>query len=201
MESLILNATPREGTGKGVARKARKANRTPGVLYRAGGDATPVSFDLSELATIFRKTADPNTLVSVKVQDAAERYCLIREIQRDPVSRDVLHVDFYEVDQDYVVTVDVALALTGRAAGTRAGGTLRQLTRSLTVQCAAARIPKSIELDVTPLEVGQFLKVSQVPAPEGVKILFARDYNVATVEGKRASKEEAAAAAAAPAKK
>jgi large subunit ribosomal protein L25 len=89
---------------------------------------------------------------------------------------------------------------TGRAAGTRSGGTLRQLTRSVTVQCASSRIPKSVELDVTPVEVGQFLKVSQVPAPEGVKVLYARDYNVVTVEGKRASREEAAAAAA-PAKK
>lgn len=193
MESLILNASTREGTGKGVARKARKAGRTPGVLYRAGGSATPVSFDLKELATIFRKTNDPNTLVSVKVADAAERACLIREIQRDPVSRDVLHVDFYEVDGDYVVTVDVALTLTGRAAGTRAGGTLRQLVRSLTVECAAAKIPRSIELDVTSLEVGQFLKVSDVTAPEGVKVNFSRDYNVVTVEGKRTAKEEASA--------
>ncbi len=193
MESLILNASTREGTGKGVARKARKAGRTPGVLYRAGGSATPVSFDLKELATIFRKTNDPNTLVSVKVADADERACLIREIQRDPVSRDVLHVDFYEVDGDYVVTVEVALTLTGRAAGTRAGGTLRQLVRSLNVECAAAKIPRSIELDVTSLEVGQFLKVSDVAAPEGVKVNFSRDYNVVTVEGKRTAKEEASA--------
>ena len=201
MESLTLNATPREGTGKGIARKARKQGRTPGVVYRAGGDATPVSFDISELATIFRKTADPNTLIGIKLGDAGERNCLVRGVQRDPVSRDVLHVDFYEVAADYVVTVDVALVLTGRAAGTRAGGTLRQLTRSVTVECAASRIPRSVELDVTSVEVGQFLKVSHVPAPEGVKILFSRDYNVVTVEGKRTSKEEAAAAAAAPAKK
>lgn len=195
MESLILNASSREGTGKGVARKARKAGRTPGVLYRAGGAATPVSFDLAELATIFRKTQDPNTLVEVKVEGAEQRYCLIREIQRDPVSRNVLHVDFYEVAQDYVVTVDVALVPVGRAAGTRAGGTMRLLTRNVTVRCAASRIPKTIEVDVSPVEVGQFLKVSQIQAPEGVEILYSRDYNVVTVEGKRASREETAAAA------
>jgi large subunit ribosomal protein L25 len=193
MESLILNATAREGTGKGVARKARKSGHTPGVLYRAGGSATPVSFDVSQLATIFRTTNDPNTLLSVKVDDADERYCLIREVQRDPVSREVLHVDFYEVAKDYVVTVDVALSLTGRAAGTRAGGTLRQLARTVRVECAAAAIPRTIELDVTPVGVNEFLRVSQVPAPAGVKILFARDFNVVTVEGKRGAKEEAAA--------
>lgn len=194
MENLVLNATPRGGTGKGVARKARQAGRTPGVVYRAGGEATPVSFDVSELATIFRKTGDKNTLVNVQLEGKGARNCLIREIQRDPVSRTVIHVDFYEVDSDYVVTAEVNVALVGRAAGTRAGGTLRLITRSVTVQCAAGKIPRTIEVDVTPLEVGEFIRVSQVPQPEGVKITYTRDFNIVTVEGKRA-KEEAAPAA------
>lgn len=196
MENLILNATPRGDTGKGVARKARFAGRTPGVVYRAGGSATPVSFDVTALATIFRKTADPNTLISVQVEGTDARPCLVREIQRHPVSRSVLHVDFYEVDADYVVTVDVALTAVGRALGTRAGGTMRQLIRSVTVQTAAGNIPKTIEMDVTPLDVGTFLKVSEIPMPSGVKVLYTRDFNVVAVEGKRVSKEDAAAAAA-----
>jgi large subunit ribosomal protein L25 len=202
MENLILNATPRGDTGKGVARKARSAGRTPGVVYRAGGTATPVSFDVTALATIFRKTADPNTLISVQVEGSDARPCLVREVQRNPVSRNVLHVDFYEVDEDYVVTVEVSLTAVGRAAGTRAGGTMRQLIRSVTVLAAAGNIPKTIEMDVTPLENGSFLKVSEIPLPPGVKILYTRDFNVVAVEGKRVSKEEAAAAAApaAPAK-
>ncbi|MES2641141.1 MAG: 50S ribosomal protein L25 [Myxococcota bacterium] len=202
MENLILNATPRGDTGKGVARKARSAGRTPGVVYRAGGTATPVSFDVTALATIFRKTADPNTLISVQVEGSEARPCLVREVQRNPVSRNVLHVDFYEVDEDYVVTVEVSLTAVGRAAGTRAGGTMRQLIRSVTVLTAAGNIPKTIEMDVTPLENGSFLKVSEIPLPPGVKILYTRDFNVVAVEGKRVSKEEAAAAAApaAPAK-
>jgi len=202
MENLILNATPRGDTGKGVARKARSAGRTPGVVYRAGGTATPVSFDVTALATIFRKTADPNTLISVQVEGSDARPCLVREVQRNPVSRNVLHVDFYEVDEDYVVTVEVSLTAVGRAAGTRAGGTMRQLIRSVTVLTAAGNIPKTIEMDVTPLENGSFLKVSEIPLPPGVKILYTRDFNVVAVEGKRVSKEEAAAAAApaAPAK-
>ncbi|MFZ5478052.1 MAG: 50S ribosomal protein L25 [Myxococcota bacterium] len=196
MENIDLNAVPRPGVGKGIARKARKAGLTPAVLYRAGGSATPVSFRVAELATIFRKTADPNTLVNVKVEGGAAHLCLVREIQRDPVSRDVIHVDFYEVQKDQPVTVDVAVNPVGRAAGTRAGGTLRLLARSVRVECAAARIPKTIDVDVTPLEVGQFLKVSQVPRPDGVKILFQQDYNIVAVEGKRAAVEEVAAPAA-----
>jgi large subunit ribosomal protein L25 len=196
MESLNLTAVPRPGVGKGIARKSRRSGLTPGILYRAGGDATPVSFKVSDLAAIFRKTADPNTLVNVTVEGAADHLCIVREIQRDPVSRNVIHVDFYEVKADQPVTVEVAVATTGRAAGTRAGGTLRLLARSVRVLAPAGRIPKAIEVDVTPLEVGQFVKVSQVPQPEGVKILFHQDYNVVSVEGKRAARDEEAAPAA-----
>jgi large subunit ribosomal protein L25 len=195
MENLVLNAKPREGTGKGVARKARSAGRTPGVVYRAGGEATPVSFDVSELATIFRKTADKNTLINVQLEGKGARNCLVREIQRHPVSRSVIHVDFYEVESDYPVTAEVNVSLVGRAVGTRAGGTLRLITRSVTVQCPAGKIPHVVEVDVTSLDVGQFIRVSQVASPEGVKITFTRDFNIVTVEGKRA-KEDAAPAAA-----
>lgn len=202
MESLNLTAFPRPLIGKGNARKARFAGRTPGILYNAGGTATPISFDLKSAATIFRKTADPNTLLNVQVEDEREHLCLVREIQRDPVSRTVIHVDFYEVTPDYPVTVEVALAPVGRALGTRTGGTMRALKRTLRVQCAAGSIPRAIEVDVTPLDVGQFLKVSELVAPEGVTILFQNDFNVIAVEGKRAaSKEEAAADAAAAAAK
>ena len=200
MESLNLTAAPRPLVGKGVARKARKAGRTPGIVYRAGGTATPVSFDVAALATIFRKTADPNTLINLTMEGEGDHLCLIRDIQRDPLSRNVIHVDFYEVTPDYVVSVDVAVTTSGRAAGTRLGGTLRVLTRTLRVQCAASKIPRNIDLDVSPLEVGQFLKVSQIPAIPGVKVIYQQDFNLVTVEGKRTERaEEGAPAAGAPA--
>lgn len=211
MDTLTLNALPRPETGKGAARKARTAGRTPGVLYRAGGTATPMSFDVAELAAIFRKTADPNTLVSVAVKDGGTFNCLVREVQRDPVTRNVLHVDFYEVRSEQPVVVSVAVSPVGRAAGTRAGGQMRLLARSLKLQVPAGQIPKAIEVDVTPLDVGQFLKASEVVAPAGAKLLYAQDFNIVAVEGKRAARGEegaapaegapAAAAAKAPAAK
>ncbi len=195
MDSLILNATSRNGIGKGVARKARTAGRTPGVVYRSGGAATSVSFAVSDLAALFRKTADPNSLIGVSVEGAEQRPCMVREVQRHPVTRAVLHVDFYEVAPDHVVNADVSLVSVGKAAGTRAGGALRMMVRTVRVECASARIPRVIEVDVSALEVGEFLKMSDVPAPEGVKIVFTRDCNVVTVEGKRAAKEDGAAGA------
>ena len=194
METHTLNATARTETGKGVARQARRSGHTPGIIYGPNGSVGAVSFSVAKLAAIFRKTNDPNTLVTVTV-DGAQHLCLVREIQRHPVSRVVEHVDLYAVAADYPVVADVAVNLVGRAAGTRAGGTLRLLARSMKVRCPAGSIPSKIDVDVTPLEVGQFLKASQVPAPASVTFIYRQDFNVVTVEGKRAREEGGAPAA------
>lgn len=200
METHAITATPRPTTGKGIARRARRNGSTPGVLYRAGGVATPLSFNVAELAAIFRKSGDPNSLIAIAV-DGTLHNCLVREIQRDPVSRDVLHVDFYEVESDQPVVVDVVVNPVGRAAGTRAGGTLRVLARTVKVRCPAGSIPAKIDVDVTNLGVAEFVKAGQIVPPEGASVVFLRDYNVLTVEGKRTARDEGggAAAAAAPA--
>lgn len=195
METHAITAEPRSSTGKGAARRARRTGSTPGVLYRAGGEATPLSFDVAALSTIFRKTADPNTIVKIDVAGTAHT-CMVREIQRDPVSRNVLHVDFYEVEADQPVTTEVVVQPVGRAAGTRAGGTLRVLTRVVTVRSPAGSIPAKLEVDVTDVGVGDFVKASQLKPPAGVSVVYSRDFNVITVEGKRTAKDEAPAAAA-----
>jgi len=194
METHSLNATARTETGKGVARKARRAGFTPGIIYGTQGAVGAVSFSVAELAAIFRKTNDPNTLVDVKVGDASHT-CLVREVQRHPVTRVVEHIDLYAVTPDQQVVAEVAVALEGRAAGTRAGGTLRLLSRSMKVRCPAGSIPAKIVVDVTPLEVGEILKASQVVAPANVTFVYRQDFNVVTVEGKRAAKEDGAPAA------
>lgn len=192
MEVHTLRATSREPSGKGGARKVRKSGMVPGVLYRQGRAAAALSFDVADLAAVFRKTADPNTLIHVAL-DGAELPCLVREIQRDPVSRDVLHVDFHQVAADEPVVVDVAVNAVGRAVGTRAGGRLRVIARSLTVRCPAGSIPARIDVDVTNVDVGQFIRASQVVPPPGVQVVFRQDFNVVTVEGKRAAAGAAAA--------
>lgn len=198
MEAHIVTATARASTGKGAARKSRASGATPGVLYRAGEEARPLNFNVAELASVYRKTSDPNTLLTVKL-DGVDRLCLIREIQRHPVSRVVEHIDFYEVTPEYVVQVDVAINPVGRAAGTRAGGLLRVIKRTLTVKAPAGAIPRLLDVDVTNVEVGQFIRASDIVAPTGVTVAFKRDFNVLTVEGKRTDRPEPGAAAAAPA--
>jgi large subunit ribosomal protein L25 len=197
MESFTLNAEIRPAGSKGDARKARALGTTPGVMYRAGGSATAVRFDGKALAAIFRKTNDPNTIIAVDVSGKSHT-CLIREIQRNPKSRVVEHVDFLEVAKGEPVDVRVAVTTSGRAAGVRAGGQLRLITRSVAMRCDAYAIPKVVDIDVSALELGKFIRASDLAAPEGSAIVFAQDFNVVTVEGKKVD-TEATPAAAAPA--
>ena len=198
MESFALNAESRPAGSKGDARKARALGATPGIMYRAGESAVPVRFDGKALAAIFRKTNNPNTLIDVRVGDAGHT-CLIREVQRNPKSRSVEHVDFLQVASGELVDVRVAVTTSGRAAGVRAGGQLRIITRAVNMRCDAFRIPKVVDVDVTALEVGRFIKASELLAPAGSTIVYAQDFNVVTVEGKKTDAELAAANPAAPA--
>ncbi len=205
MESFNITAETRVSTGKGGNHKLRKAGSTPGVVYRSGETGTAIAFSAPSLSAIFRKTNNPNTLVNVTIGGTVH-LCLVREIQRHPVSRIVEHVDFLEVKKGETVAVTVPVVSTGRAAGVRAGGQLRLLARSVNLECDALAVPSAIEVDVTSLDVGKFVKASQLPLPAGARIIFAQDFNVLTVAGKLAAiaPAEAAvagAAAAAPAAK
>jgi large subunit ribosomal protein L25 len=189
-----INADLRVGGTKGDARKVRQAGGTPGVVYRKGEAAVAVRFDGAALSSIFRKTNNPNTLITLSVAGQPHT-CLIREIQRNPASRAVEHVDFYQVAKGEQVAVRVAVTTSGKAAGVRAGGQLRLLARTVDMLCDAYAIPNAIDVDVTALDVGRFIKASQLTAPSGSRIVFAQDFNVVTVQGKQAEVEAAPAAA------
>ena len=121
MATVSLSATPRADFGKGAARKVRAAGLLPAVIYRAGQPATSISLDPHELETAFRRSGNRNTLVDLGV-DGSNFVCLVKETQRDPVSSELLHVDFYEVNDQETVTVLVPVEAVGKAAGVVAGG-------------------------------------------------------------------------------
>lgn len=178
-----LPAEARPSVGKGAARKGRAAGKVPAVLYSEGGSASPIAVDPKKLLEIFRKSQDRNTILQLAL-DGAVIPVIVQEVQRHPVSRALLHVDFYKLAPGKAVTVKVPVAMVGKAAGVAVGGRARVITRELTVRCAYDRIPRTIDVDVTPLEVGQFVRASQIPAAEGVAIVFDHDFNVVGCEGK-----------------
>lgn len=186
MATVSLAAHIRTDSGKGAARKARAAGRLPAVVYRDGLPATSISLDPEALELAFQKTNDRNTLVVLEIDGGDKRTCLVREAQRHPVSRVLEHVDFYEVGDDQKVTVTVRLNPVGTAVGTKLGGRMQLMRRSMEVRCKPGDIPNTVDVDVTNLGVNEFIRASAVVPPPGCELVFARDFNVACVIGKRA---------------
>jgi large subunit ribosomal protein L25 len=185
--------------GKTDSRKVRAAGQLPAVVYSGGSEARSISVDPRALVDMFRKSQNRNTVVELTL-DGTLVPCLVREVQRHPLSREILHVDFQALDAKKPVNVEVPLVATGKAKGLASGGRVEVLRRSLKVSCAFNKIPTSLEFDASDLDVGDIARVSQVKAPEGVEVVFEADYPIVTVSGKIKDKAEAAAAPA-PAKK
>ena len=184
MATVTLSASTRAKFGKGAARKIRKAGSLPGVVYRAGEEASSVSLDPTALEAAFRSTMDPNTLIELDVE-GSKHLCLIKDVQRHPVSQMIRHVDLYEVVADQVVTVPVRVRAEGVPAGVKLGGSLQYINRTLVVRTAVTNIPEFIGVDVTPMEIGSFVRASEIDAPKGTEILFDQDFNVLACVGKR----------------
>lgn len=184
MDSIDLSASSRSTTGKGANRKLRRAGQIPAVVYTSGGLATSVSVDPATLEHGFAKTKNPSTLVNLAVGDST-RICLVKAVQRHPVSKVLRHVDFYEVHPDDDIMVVVKVVPVGVAAGVKAGGVMRLVRRSLDIVCKPKDIPRTIDIDVSAFEIGTVLKVSQLSLPTGCAVKGGGEFNMLTVLGKR----------------
>ncbi len=180
-----IEAAARTTTGKGWARKSRAAGRLPSVVYGPTQAPQPVDVDPGALVNLFKETGNRNTVVQLKVGDGEAFPCLVREVQRHPVTRRILHVDFYAVPVEGEIGVVVPLRTVGRPKGAVLGGRLRLIRRSVTASCRYDRIPEAFEVDVTQMDIGDMIKASEIPLPEGVSLAYDNDYNVITVYGKR----------------
>jgi large subunit ribosomal protein L25 len=198
-----LEVTPRTGTGKGFNRKARAEGKVPAIVYGPTNPSESVTVDPVQLTELFKESGDRNTIVSLKIGEKAVAV-LVREVQRHPVSRAIVHVDFYAVPETEI-RVEVPVAAVGKPKGAVVGGRVRIVRRVLPVMCKHGAIPKTIDIDVTPLDVGDSLSISQLTPPVGVKFVFDNDFKVIALDGKVRAEEEApatpaaGAAAAAPA--
>lgn len=205
MNQTTLAAQVREKTGKGVAHRLRAAKQIPAVLYGPHAERPlPIAVDPKALREAIHTAHRFNTILTLQLDKGGERTALLRDYQMDPVSRELLHADFYEVALDKPVTVPVPLVLTGRAAGVAEGGVLAQSRRVVDVVCLPREIPVSIEHDVTDMKVNEAVHVSELKAPAGVKIRFVNDFAVAVLTAPEAEVGAPAAAggeAAAPAAK
>jgi large subunit ribosomal protein L25 len=192
MSEANLVADPRRETGKGPAGRFRREGKVPATVYGLGADAQSVTVTARELQHILAGGA--NTLITLKV-DGSDQLALAREIQRDPVKGTLLHVDFVRVRADQAVTADVPLHLVGEAEGVGMGGVLEQALFTLTIEALPRDIPTAIEADISALNIGDQLRVSELPLPSGVTTGVDPEELVVQVVAPRVAEEEEAVAA------
>ena len=182
MEMAQLNAKVRTAVGKGGARKARAGGMVPGVMYGNGMEAVSLLINPTEIVTLLRKsTRGRNTLISVGIDGMGNRTALLREIQINPLTRQTLHVDLFNVDMATPVRIKVPVKLDGKAEGVKAGGLLEPLCHSIEVECLPGDIPDAIHADVSALDRGDRLQIKDVVMPAGIKAIYRTSFALAAV--------------------
>jgi len=182
MDIRELTVTPREGVGKSVSRRLRRSGTTPGILY---GGASPVNIavDPREVFRIIHGHEGSTQLLRVTFEGSKDsRMVILRDLQLDPVSENLIHVDLQEVNMDKPIQVTVALHHVGEAIGVRdTQGILEMVLREIQVSCLPGNIPEDIKADVSNLAIGDVLTVGELVVPEGVRVLTDKAQAVATV--------------------
>ncbi len=171
MATMDLAAERRHDTGKEINRKRRAAGRVPGVIYGRGLETRSLEFERKPLEKFLEVARRGTVVVRVTVKDGEggkESFAVLKEVQTNPISSQVTHVDFYEVAHGQKFRVEVPIRIKGKAAGIELGGLLEVLTRSLEVECTPDQVPEFIEVDVTPLGIGQSLSLGNLQFPPGV---------------------------------
>lgn len=186
MATASLSAQPRTDTGKGTARKLRAAGQLPGVIYGRGREPQPLSISARDFARLAERVRITSTVIELAVDGRTAR-TLVRELQRDPIKRTVLHVDFQELVAGEKVTVSVPLHFVGTPEGVKTGGgILEEIVHQIEVRCDPANIPDHIEVDVTALTIGHSLHVSDLKLAEGVEIMDDPEITIAVVSAPKA---------------
>ena len=180
MAEYELKAEKRDQAGKGAARKIRATGRVPAVLYGPQLDPMRLTVDSLELWHALHTDAGTNVLISLAV-DGDTFLTMPREVQRDIVRGTLLHVDFLRIRRDVAIQVDVPIHLTGESAGVTEGGVIEHHLWELRIECLPANVPESVEADVSHLNIGDSLHVSDLRIPQHLTVLTPLEETIVSV--------------------
>jgi large subunit ribosomal protein L25 len=202
---LTVSLRDRSGSGKGGARKLRAQGKVPGVCYGASVDGRieplPITVDVKQLRGALDPVRKRNTVISLTIEGGAaprSLHALVKDFQIDALRRDVTHVDLLAIDPNKEVRAEVPLEFSGKPKGAIDGGQIRIVLRSLTVRAKPSDIPVKLEVDVSPLEIGDVIHVSAIALPSGVTSVTGRDLAVVTCAAPEEEKVAVTAEGAAP---
>lgn len=202
MSKFELHAELREAVGKEKAKKLRAVGKFPAIVYGADAEPTPITLSSRDVEVTLSRLHGESVLVDLHYGNRTDKV-FVRNVQRDPLSEKLVHVDFFRVNPDREIETAVHVIPVGVAEGVRLGGMLEAHSREVVVRALPARVPAHIEVDVTNLKAGQTFHVSDLAPIEGVKLVTHGEVVLFAVLGKQKddAPEGAAAAAAAGAEK
>lgn len=195
MKEAVLKARPREKLGKEHVKKLRRSGFIPAVVYGQESPSLPLEIEAKSFSALSRRGLGENILVTLAIGDQKNdgRKVLIREIQRDPVKGNILHVDFHEISLTKKLTIQVPIHLVGTPEGVKDGGILQHVLRELEVECLPTAIPEKIEVDVNSLKIGDSIHVADIKV-ENVEVLSDPESSILTVVPPTVFKEAEVAA-------
>jgi large subunit ribosomal protein L25 len=190
MASANLNATVRNDTGKGAARKIRQAGDIPCVIYGHGREPQSLTINARETERLLQRIATSSTVIELAL-DGKTSKTLIREVQRHPFKKQIMHIDFQELVAGETITVRCPIVFVGTPEGVRIeGGVLDQVMHELYIEVDPSNLPNHIDVDVTNLKMGKSLHVSDLTLPEGVTALDDPSSTVCVVATPKVAAED-----------
>lgn len=177
-----IKAEKREIFGKNASRRLRNEGMIPAVLYGVHEATVPLTLKKKDIFMILKSETGENTVFQVSF-DSEMRNAMIKELQRDPVTDEILHTDFIQIAMDKTIRVSVPVVTVGDAVGVKVeGGFVDFMTREVEVECLPKDIPEHFEVDISNLQLRQSLKVEDIIPPEGIKLVSAPDTILVLIE-------------------
>ena len=180
MQQARLDAQVRDDVGKGVARSLRRAGKVPAVLYGRKRDAVSLQIDDRTFQTLLRNYGS-NVLINLVLGNDDEETVVIKDLQRHPVKRNVLHADFQRISLDEKITTQVSIETVGTPVGVRDGGVLTITRRQVSVNCLPLDTPESLQINVEDLSIGDSFRVSDIEIDDMIEILENETTQIAAV--------------------
>lgn len=187
MELIELKASIRTGRKKGPSRRLRVEGRIPAVLYGPGADTISLSIDTAELDKAIKSKTGSQAFFDVKIEGGviANKTVMIKDVQIHPVTRQMIHADFYEIAMDRKIRAMAPVTVSGKSIGVENGGMIQIIRRELEVLCFPNQMPEEIDIDITNLDIGDSVHIEDIATEEGIEFPHDVNFTVLTILGGR----------------
>lgn len=192
--SHTLKAEKRARTGSGKLNQMRAEGLVPAIMYGAGFENVNLKLNAKEFSSVLASSVSEHILVTLEIPEIGTTMALVKDVQRNAISGQYLHVDFLQVDENTEIHATVPVILQGEAAGLKIGGIMEQHIHDIDVKCKSKDLPESIEIDVTAMGLNEALTIADLKLPSGVVAVLAGDVIVAMISASSAALSDSAAA-------